>query len=91
MITAKVITDFDEFDEHGERGAIYCKEYSTGEEITMMYNKCIGCGNILPLPIGGNDHPRWVIDQKEPLSLSPSVHHVGCWHGWLKNGVWTQC
>lgn len=27
----------------------------------------------------------------EDITLSPSIHHVGHWHGWLKNGVLTSC
>lgn len=27
----------------------------------------------------------------ETLSLSPSIHCVGHWHGWLRNGVLESC
>lgn len=49
-------------------------------------------------PIFGNPEP--VSDEKlwqrtgetfETLTLSPSIHCVGHWHGWLQNGVLTSC
>lgn len=27
----------------------------------------------------------------ENITLSPSIHHVGHWHGWLRNGVLESC
>lgn len=27
----------------------------------------------------------------EDITLSPSIHHVGHWHGWLRNGVLVSC
>lgn len=24
-------------------------------------------------------------------TLSPSINHVGCWHGWLRQGEFTSC
>ena len=27
----------------------------------------------------------------ETLTLSPSIHAVGHWHGWLRNGVLVSC
>lgn len=36
--------------------------------------------------------PSWEWDGNwEAPTLSPSVHHVGHWHGWLRNGVWESC
>ena len=30
-------------------------------------------------------------DSFENITLAPSIHHVGHWHGWLQNGVLTSC
>lgn len=30
-------------------------------------------------------------DSFENITLSPSIHHVGHWHGFLQNGVLTSC
>jgi hypothetical protein len=27
----------------------------------------------------------------EDITLSPSIHHVGHWHGWLRDGVLVSC
>lgn len=27
----------------------------------------------------------------EDVTLSPSIHHVGHWHGWLRNGELVSC
>ena len=37
--------------------------------------------------------PRWqrTGDTFETLTLSPSIHLVGHWHGWLRNGVLESC
>ena len=35
--------------------------------------------------------PIWLFDcNYANPTLTPSVHHIGHWHGWLKNGWWTQ-
>jgi len=40
----------------------------------------------------GGERPSWEWDGNlEAPTLSPSVHHVGHWHGWLQAGVWTSC
>lgn len=33
--------------------------------------------------------PGWNFD-RTTLTLTPSVHHVGHWHGYLKDGYWVQ-
>lgn len=36
--------------------------------------------------------PSWEWDGNvEAPTLSPSVHHVGHWHGYLRAGVWESC
>lgn len=60
---------------------------------TSLFNKCPGCGRSAVLRIGGDVRPRWILESAEPLTLSPSVHSVGCcgWHGFLRGGEWVSC
>lgn len=46
----------------------------------------------LPTLVGG-PRTRWqrTGDTFETLTLSPSIHCVGHWHGWLKDGVLVSC
>lgn len=68
---------------------------SDGEQ-TFWYVCPCGCGSLGPLTVGNgfkpSDGPSWhwngLLDKP---TLSPSVHHVGHWHGWLRNGVWESC
>lgn len=53
-----------------------------------------GCGQRGSLLVGqghkpGGERPswRWNGSATEP-TLDPSVHHVGHWHGWLRDGYW---
>lgn len=55
-----------------------------------------GCGNIGALRVGENfkpeDAPSWNWNGSiETPNLTPSVNHVGHWHGWLQNGTWVSC
>jgi hypothetical protein len=83
---AVVCASFEEMEAAGP-GAIYWINPGS------LANKCPGCGRLAVLRIEGGDHPRWLVAQRDPLTLSPSVNCVGCcgWHGWLKNGEWTRC
>jgi hypothetical protein len=49
-------------------------------------------------PLDGGPPGRWgstkwqrTGETFENLSLTPSIHAVGHWHGWLTNGVLTSC
>lgn len=50
------------------------------------------CGDRPNLPGG---YPSWKMTgdpaKPETLSLSPSLHLKGSWHGWLKNGRLESC
>jgi hypothetical protein len=56
--------------------------------------RCPGaCGSIAPLPLrpvvdAKGDSWEWDGNAKSP-TLQPSINHVGCWHGWLRSGVFT--
>lgn len=42
--------------------------------------------------IGGEEHPRWLLTgPREKPTLQPSIHVVGVWHGWLRDGVLSEC
>jgi hypothetical protein len=56
-----------------------------------------GCGSFSQLAIGlktkpQNDvQPTWSWDgNRETPTLTPSIHHIGHWHGYLTAGFWTQ-
>ena len=55
---------------------------------------CIAFAN----PLDGGPVSRWgrekwqrTGDTFESLTLTPSIHAVGHWHGWLRNGVLESC
>ena len=65
----------------------------------MWYTCPCGCGAHGCLPVGNGFKPdRGVIGQatwqwdgnREAPTLSPSINHVGHWHGYLRSGMWVQ-
>ncbi len=66
-----------------------------GEQIFWYCCPC-GCGKVGGLNVGTNFKPaagpswNWNGSLEAP-TLSPSVNHVGHWHGWLADGVWKSC
>lgn len=64
----------------------------------MIYVCPCGCGRLGALPFSPKTeddikHGRhmWAWDgNKDAPTLTPSVHHVGHWHGFLQNGYWVQ-
>lgn len=43
-------------------------------------------------PVVDGSAQSWEFDGNlEAPTLQPSINHVGCWHGWLKNGEFTSC
>jgi len=58
----------------------------------MIYVCPCGCGRIGAIPIRPAESPSWAWDgNRDAPTLNPSVHDVGHWHGWLRNGVWESC
>lgn len=59
----------------------------------FLYACPCGCGNVGGLAFrkpDGTPRPSWIWDgNRDAPTLSPSVHHIDHWHGWLKNGEWT--
>lgn len=90
---------------HGEkaRGAVFgimfdCPclqpDCAWGGKIAIGFKNPLDGGE--PLHWAGKDVKPETLWQRtgdtiETLTLSPSIHCVGHWHGWLKNGVLTSC
>lgn len=56
------------------------------------------CKTISALPIrpvmdANIKHDSWHLtgDDIDKPTLTPSVHHVGCWHGWIRDGEISTC
>lgn len=63
-----------------------------GDVAGMIYCCPCGCGVTGALAFRPRPSPSWEWDgNREAPTLSPSVHHVGHWHGWLRNGIWENC
>jgi hypothetical protein len=43
-----------------------------------------------PVVEGSPQSWQWDGDMRAP-TLTPSINHVGCWHGWLTGGVFKEC
>lgn len=42
-------------------------------------------------PVVEGSGASWAFDGNEDApTLSPSIHHVGCWHGWLNCGQYKE-
>jgi len=61
----------------------------------MIYCCPCGCGRTGSLRFRNSENterPSWIWDgNMDCPTLTPSVHHIGHWHGWLQNGVWVSC
>ena len=63
-----------------------------GKIAGMLYLCPCGCGARGALNFRPHPSPSWEWDGNEQTpTLSPSVHHVGHWHGYLRAGVWETC
>ena len=56
---------------------------------------CPGCMTMAPLairPVIDGSPQSWEWDgNTEAPTLTPSINHNGCWHGWLTAGQFTSC
>lgn len=56
---------------------------------------CPGCatmGSIAIRPVVAGSAQSWDWNGSvESPTLTPSINHVGCWHGWLTNGEFISC
>lgn len=67
--------------------------YRDGERYPggMIYQCPCGCGAQGALRFRPAESPSWEWDGNVEIpTLSPSVHHVGHWHGFLRGGQWVQ-
>lgn len=75
-----------EYTKVGDRypgGMVYCCPCGCGRTMSLMFR---------PVPPQFAPRAAWEWDgNMDAPTLSPSVHHVGHWHGWLRNGVWESC
>lgn len=89
-VKAQRFEDIDEVDKHAGAFEFYRKDdrYPAG----MIYSCPCGCGTGGSLAFRPHASPSWDWDGNwDAPTLSPSVHHVGHWHGYLRNGVWESC
>jgi hypothetical protein len=70
------------------------KDESTGQR--WFWFKCPGpCRSVSaialrPVVVPGS-RPSWEFDGNEDApTLTPSINHVGCWHGWLRSRVFSS-
>lgn len=53
---------------------------------------CKSIAAIALRPVVDSSAQSWDFDGNlEAPTLNPSINHVGCWHGWLRNGEFTSC
>lgn len=70
----------------------YTSRESGGAPAGIIYSCPCGCGRSGALAFRPAPSPSWHWDgNRDKPTLRPSVHHVGHWHGWLRNGVWESC
>lgn len=62
-----------------------------GGEPCAFWFVCPGCGTTSVLTLHPATAPQtWAFDGTEDApTLTPSINHVGCWHGWLRAGEFT--
>lgn len=84
--------EFEEFRDKAMPGSFHV-EYRKAATYFWYCCPC-GCGSIARLTVGLRHKPeanpswRWNGSLSEP-TLTPSVHHIGHWHGWLRDGYWS--
>jgi hypothetical protein len=71
----------------------YVSDYTGRETPAGIIYRCLcGCGLTGALAFRPGPRPSWHWDgNRDKPTLSPSVHHVGHWHGYLRAGVWVSC
>lgn len=96
MIRAIFFPDLAEFRAQRLAGSIHMGQPDADGEVQVWYCCPCGCGHIAPITAGVKFKPKvgpswtWNGSQTE-ATLTPSVNHVGHWHGWLTDGYWRVC
>lgn len=95
-VKAEKFDDREQFKERKVAGSFHLGPPDPDGELLFWYCCPCGCGSIAPLIAGSGfkpaDGPSWNWNgSTDAPTLTPSVHHRGHWHGWLRNGVWESC
>ena len=83
-----------EWDDDGYTEPGLAHHHTEGPYAGLLRFACPGCGRIGAINVSSPKTPQsWLIEQLEPLTLSPSIHCIGCcgWHGFLTNGTFVSC
>lgn len=97
MIRAIFFPYLSEMRERRLPGSFSVSEPDGNGEIDFWYCCPCGCGRIAPLNVGVEFKPSgpeasWTWNgSRSAATLTPSVNHVGHWHGWLNDGYWKVC
>ena len=88
--------DEDAFHQTNVAGSFFVADPNKDREQLFWYRCPCGCGAKKALLVGDGfqpkDGPSWQWNGSlAAATLIPSVHHIGHWHGWLKNGIWESC
>ncbi|TPK42325.1 MULTISPECIES: DUF6527 family protein [unclassified Mesorhizobium] len=89
-VEATLFEDIDQV--KGKAGAF--EYFKAGDRFPagMIYCCPCGCGATGALNFRPHPSPSWEWNgNREKPTLTPSVHHVGHWHGFLTDGVWRSC
>lgn len=96
MIRAIYFSDLAEMREKRLPGRIAIGQPAEHSQIDFWYCCPCGCGKISVLLVGKKFKPssssatwNWNGSETE-ATLTPSVNHVGHWHGWLTDGYWRE-
>jgi hypothetical protein len=84
--------------EHRGQFSFYVRTGADGKEWPGgMIICCPGCKGVSALPFRkpsqwAKQPHDWHFDGNyDKPTLTPSIHHVGCWHGHLRSGAFTSC
>lgn len=95
-VRAHHVPDKDAFLRDRIAGSFHIGAADSDGELSFWYCCPCGCGAVAPLLAGKQFKPSlgpsWLWDgSTDAPTLTPSVNHVGHWHGWLRAGVWESC
>ncbi|WP_226557835.1 DUF6527 family protein [Salipiger thiooxidans] len=97
MIRAIYFDDRDKHREAGLSGSVHFTDPGDGGVSYMWFFCPCGCGDVSRIPTGVEHKPNlsgpsWNWNGRtDAPTLLPSVHMVGHWHGWLRDGYWESC